>query len=193
MSLLLSLKAKSVWIWFERRLAEFDDLSGNNPIYEKFHKELSMVHPSLVFEISDREESGVHTLVISCDGIREGIASVEALVAKAPSIESWRIVAFRPAIDKSITIEGDDGLKLSTDDILCDYRAMQNNTVHVTLYIDGINDANKENYLRAAFVILDAAVGEFRAMTKIGELDLLPTPSDSKSLYPLRKLASVLD
>lgn len=191
MSVFLNLKVKSLWAWFEKHLAEFDELSGDNPVYEKFHKELSSIHPSLVFEISAREESGVRTLVISCDGIRGGISSVEALVAKAPTIEGWKIIAFRPSIDQSITIEG-DGLKLSTDDILFDYQTAPNDTVDITLYIDGINDNNKSDYLSAAFVLLDAAVGEYRAMTKIGGLDLLPTPSNRKALYPLRDLSGIL-
>lgn len=144
-----------------------------------------------MFEISQKDKTDLRTLVISCDGVKEGIAAVNDLISKAPSIEGWSIVAFRQPVDDNLTIEM-DGLKLSTSDILFDYQAAQDNMIDITLYVDKLSDTNRDKYLQATFVLLDAAIGEYAAMTKIRYIDLLQTPKDTKVLHSLNELIKII-
>lgn len=185
-------KEKRLWQWFEehRKMFEHDEIDDQT--LNEFHEKLSGVHPSLVFEIGPKDKDDTYTMVISCDGMKEGIPSVEKVASSAPNIKGWKVVAFRPAIKGSLTIEAED-MKLSTDDILFEYADNPDGTIDVILYIEGVDEQNKDNYLRAAFVLLDAAVGEYLAMTKIRNLDLRPLLTPSKSLQSLIKLKDILN
>lgn len=186
-------KEKNLWKWFRAHSDELANASSDSLTFQTFYKKLSQIHSSLVFQIGTDDRASGRELVISSDGIREGISAVKKLVEAAPSIEGWKVVAFRQPVGESITVDG-GGIKLSTDEILFDYLTAVNNTntTDVTLYIDGVNVDNNEEYLRVAFILLDAAVGEFQVMTKIGKLDLLPMPKEKGSLYSLHELARIL-
>lgn len=144
-----------------------------------------------MFEIGQKDKTNSRTLVISCDGVKEGILAVNDLVSKVPSIEGWNIVAFRQPVDDNLTIEM-DGLKLSTNDILFDYQAAPDNMVDITLYVDKLSDTNRDKYLQATFVLLDAAIGEYAAMTKIRYIELLQIPKNTKTLRPLGELLKIV-
>lgn len=184
-------KEKKLWEWFKNYSARFKSEDLDDQIYSELHDRLTDIHSSLVFEMSVKNKN-TRTLVISCDGIKEGIPSVKKVVSSAPHIDGWNVVAFRQPIKESVTLEADK-IKLSTDDIKFDFNEAPNDTIDVMIYIDGVNNKNKDDYLRASFVLIDAAIGEYQAMTKIRHLDLLPLPTDTKSLLPLSKLKGVIN
>ena len=184
-------KEAKFWKWFLKHLNELSDLDADNPIVGELHQQLMKIHPLLVFEVTPKDEKGQNILVISTDGVRGGIPAVKKLVSSAPEIIGWQIIAFRPALTESITIEM-EGVKISSDDILFDYRDRPDERIDVTLYTKDVNENNRDEYMRAAFVLLDAAIGEYAVMTKIGEIDLQPTTATTQSLQPLTGLASIV-
>jgi hypothetical protein len=82
------------WKWF---VAHKDAVAtirhANEPIANELAVELRKVHPRLVFEM------GLGTpkeLIISASGERDGFPAVKRLVAAAPAIPGWVVIAFRP-------------------------------------------------------------------------------------------------
>lgn len=53
-------------------------------------------------------------------------------------------------VRESLTIEI-GGIKLSTDDIKFEYQAAPNQMIDVTLYINGVNDNNRDDNLRGLY------------------------------------------
>lgn len=183
-------KENKLWDWFLNHASEFINAGPDSPVYTEFHEKLKGINPSLVFEISAVKKSGLRTVTISCDGRKEGVPAVEKLVEKAPTMKEWNVEAFRQPVRSVLTLEMGE-VKLSTDDVLFDYQVAPGNTLDVVLYVDDIDKNNKDNYLQGALILLDAAIGEYDAMTKIRHLDLEQTPKNIKSLKPLTELKSV--
>jgi len=86
---------KRFWKWFEDNTNSLAIVkSGNDPILQKMSRELRKVHPNLDFEmgLSDNEQL---EFIVSANGIRGIFPIVEQLVACAPTLSNWQIIAFR--------------------------------------------------------------------------------------------------
>ncbi len=158
------------WAWFvEHEDAIFNFELDQERIFDSIQANLQRVHNSLVFEIS-RVVDGKREFVISADGIQEAFPFVESTGSKAPNLERWKIVKFRPRLGTGFIIEMGD-LKLGSDDI--SFRLEHDRgKIGIELFIDGFVDEERDNFLRAAFILIDTALGEYDVETKVGFIDL---------------------
>lgn len=127
----------------------------------------------------------------TCNGARESIRVVKDLVADAPDVKGWQFEAFRQAIPESVALETDT-FKLSTDDLKFSYQNMDEDQVDVTIYLDGLNDANREDYTHAAFILFDAAAGELLIMEKVNRLDVRGALESDVNTYNLLEVRHIL-
>ncbi len=106
------------WNWFIINLDRIESGVENadvDVVIGEIEEEIQKVDPELVFEIGYSPESGQKEFIISADGIFASVDSVKKLVSFAPSLENWKIVAFRQPMNiPEINLEG---LSLKLDDI----------------------------------------------------------------------------
>jgi hypothetical protein len=180
------------WEWFQRnsdRLYHFE--TDQESVFAELSGELARVHRGLAFEFGP-EEGGRREFVVSADGIRAVFPAVQELVRAAPPLPGWKITAFRPprGLDMSITI---GAYSLSADDVWFAPRPA-GRRIGLRLHVRGLNKRNEGLLGQAAFILLDSAIGEYAAGTRVGPVELRPLPDDpaAQGLHPLVAIGEVL-
>ena len=181
------------WRWFDAHAAQVATMQrADEPIADELAAALHEVDPRLTFELGVRTRP--HELIISADGLRVLFPTVKKLVAAAPSLPGWRIIAFRPR--QSIgTIELGSGLRLSSDAVLYDVlpTTRPGQRTDLALYVPGVGGADDAAVKQAVYLLLDAALGEYDVETKIGKIDWHPATARTTTARPLNGLAAVVD
>jgi hypothetical protein len=183
------------WQWFAANADRLRGLSSpdgrGSSLIAEIDRELARVQPGLTWEHDPRED----ILVISADGNRRLFSAVQRLVAVAPSIPGWKIVAFRQRLPLG------DGLQLKYSS----YRVRFNDPwfrlepdgmkVGVTLFLPHPPEADREAIGSAAFLLLDMALGEYDVAMKLGfvEWEPLPERPAEQGLRPYKELPAAAD
>ncbi|MFN3648995.1 MAG: hypothetical protein ACK47B_05385 [Armatimonadota bacterium] len=188
---------RQFWSWFEAHAEELAEADQGTPALAELRHRLRRVDAGLTYELG----VGISPceLVISADGIAGTFPAVLRLVAAAPELRNWRIIAFRQrsAVVPSIRF-GD--LDLDTDGIwfLAVPEAPRDNEeerVSLTLCVRGLTPENETSIAGATFILLDHALGEYDVVTRIGQISWEPLPPDpgSLGLQPFRDLPQAID
>ncbi|MBU8732316.1 hypothetical protein KM915_19880 [Cytobacillus oceanisediminis] len=185
--------AADFWIWFEKNSQDYYQLKEEklNSLFYKLDKQLSKINEDIAFEFSADLIDGKREFIISADGILSAFTDVIDLVEKAPKLDGFKIIAFRPKsdVDDISTIEYED-ISLGPDDVFFTYRK-NGDTLDIVLYLKGY-DSDFEEWENAAFILLDTIIGEYDVATKIGSIDMLPYKGSPK-LKPILELPSLID
>ncbi|MBO9640229.1 MAG: hypothetical protein J7576_18815, partial [Siphonobacter aquaeclarae] len=87
---------EAFWSWFKKNADVYYHFEQDQDIlFPKLKAALKKVHPDLVFEFSQILEDGSREFIISADGIKSIFPVVADLVGQAPTLNKWKIVAFR--------------------------------------------------------------------------------------------------
>ena len=185
-------KIAAFWKWFDKNSEDlFNSEAKDADLLGVLENKLKTVSPHACYQFGTIQK-GRREFVISADGIIEGAQAVIDLVSAAPKYKQWEVVAFRPRVDVGRIDMG--GRILKVDDIKYSYTFSENNRVSLELFVKGYDDNYKNEYMGATFVLIDAIVGEFDAMTKLGTINISGQNTNSEEgLYPLKKLADLLD
>jgi hypothetical protein len=183
------------WIWVAANVEGLKGVkTGREPVTEQLTAELRKVDPGLVFELGVGRDP--FELTISADGKKELFPVVKRLVASAPVIPGTKVIAFRPRKDVEAFSMQIRGGKLSGKDLwfTAHADAERKGLMAVELFVPDLNDLNEEALDKAAFFLLEAAVGEFDVETKIGGIDIKRAPDEpAPPLRPLKELPATLD
>jgi hypothetical protein len=171
---------KAFWKWFE---ANGDRLRkapvGPGAEFHELSRRLRKVHPELCFELGGAPDQP-RQLVISAAGDRAIFHVVEDLVDRAPKVPGWVIVRFKPREPNyarhSISL---NDLNIGPEKIRFNLLAGWDQTglqfqLGVDLFIDGCTREGEEEFVGAAFILLDGALGEYDVTMKMGRLRVLP-------------------
>ncbi len=181
------------WAWFARTIAPLGAAGlDDDGIVARIDAELAKLHPDLAFELWGPDGDTVD-FVISADGQTPLFDEVLALVRSAPRMPGWRVVAFRPRRSVKARISA-LGHQLSGDQIW--YRCEpENGRLRVALFVEDIDDDNWDIMCATSCMLLDMALGEFDAATKIAALEHYPLNDETRRLAPkpLSQLPAELD
>jgi len=183
---------KRFWKWFEDNANALTAVrSGDDPILQTISRELRKVHPSLDFEMGLSDED-LLVFVVSANGIRSIFPAVEELVACAPTLPHWEILAFRQPKESVSEILYENFL-LKAEDVWFSYKHRMDK-VHLTLYIRDLSPENAEQAIGASFILLDSALGEYLVATGIGFMEHKPLPEnpDLRGFQPLSEIRTVV-
>ena len=164
------------WQWFQGNIDRFNRFEDDQQrLMDELTAQLHQIDDNLVHEISSAN-SGTRELVISADGIKESFSSVVALTKAAPDIKGWTITAFRPRVDIAQFTLRYDGTDLAAKDY---YFWLQPEGEHIDLilYVPGLSEDNRKEFVNACYVLLDMAIGEYDVATKIRYIDHRPLAS----------------
>lgn len=184
------------WDWFianKKNIEEFVDSDHSDySVYELLTNKMRAYHEEIVPELTKTEDDK-YVLIITPDGIKEGIEPTKALAAAKPDIENWIVEKFRqPCDDIGLDL---NGISYSSSDIeIVTQIDSEKEVVDIAVFIRNMN-RDPSKYQNLAFLYLDHILGEFNMLTKVGyiefhNLDQDKSVEDSLSLLELRELIS---
>ena len=181
------------WDWFARTIAPLGAAGlDDDGIVGRIDAEFSKLYPDLAFELWGPDGDAVD-FVISADGQTPLFDEVLEAVRSAPAMPGWRVLAFRPRRSVKARISA-MGHQLSGDQVR--YRCEpENGRLRVALFVEDLNDDNWDILCATSCVLLDMALGEFDAATKIAALEHYPLNDETRRLAPkpLAQLPEELD
>ncbi|MGG3580893.1 hypothetical protein AAXE64_29335 [Priestia megaterium] len=181
------------WSWFEKNSEDYFQLDENNYdlLFNKLGLQLSKYHKDLTFEFSMEMNQGKREFIISAEGMVSAFPAVIKLVEEAPSLEKFNVVAFRQRQDSEQEIYFED-IVLNTEDIFFTYREdKQMDCLDIVIYIKGYSEEN-DQFIAAAFIMLDSLIGEYDVGVKLGEINFEPY-QEEKEAEPILNLVSLVD
>ncbi|MDP1443257.1 hypothetical protein [Priestia megaterium] len=186
---------KEFWSWFEKNSEGYFQLDENNYdlLFNKLGLQLSKYHKDLTFEFSVEMNQGKREFIISAEGMVSAFPAVIKLVEEAPCpcLEKFNIVAFRQRQNSEQEIYFED-IVLNTKDIFFTYREdKEMNCLDIVIYIKGYTEEN-DQFIGAAFIMLDSLIGEYDVGVKLGEINFEPYQGE-KEAQSILNLVSLVD
>ncbi|MDC0705461.1 MULTISPECIES: hypothetical protein [Priestia] len=184
---------KEFWSWFEKNSEDYFQLDEKNYdlLFNKLGLQLSKYHKDLTFEFSLEMNQGKREFIISAEGIVSAFPAVIKLVEEAPDLEKFNVVAFRQRQNSEQEIYFED-IVLNTEDIFFTYREdKQMDCLDIVIYIKGYSEEN-DQFIAAAFIMLDSLIGEYDVGVKLGEINFEPYQQE-KEAQPILNLVSLVD
>lgn len=155
-----------------------------------FERRIMLLRGSVSLVI--RWSASYSNLVISCDGISASIKSVKAVIATAPALDNWKIIAFRQR--KSVADQELDGVVIKLKDIFFTYSFNENNLINLTIYVKNYANEQRNTFLAITFLYLDHLIGEYDVMSKLGAIDVRKLEDKSYDhLLPITELVDLCD
>jgi hypothetical protein len=184
------------WQWFTANHHRLPNPQAEGMSYEELARssvlaelgnQLHRVDSGLTFEMGPVTEEG-RSLCISAEGIRQHFPAVQAVVAAAPAIPGWKIVAFRQPVGTDLQLQMGD-TKLGGDDLWFTARP-GGDRLDLTLFVRDLTSQNRDALMHGTFLLLDAALGEYQVGTYVGGIEWEPLPVDPvrAGLTPFRDL-----
>jgi hypothetical protein len=178
---------ETFWKWFAAHADAVGKIKrADEPVADQLAKALHQVDDKLTFELGIGMKP--HELIISADGILQVFPAVQKLVAAAPKVPGWKIIAFRPRKQMS-EVELGDGTKLRAADMLVETHDA-GGKLDVVIHVSG--HAADTALKSAVYLLLDSALGEFDTETYVAGIDIVAT-APPKTARPLSELARLVD
>ncbi|MBU6453517.1 MAG: hypothetical protein KGS72_17190 [Cyanobacteria bacterium REEB67] len=197
---------KEFWTWFNLHQQDLSAMNGPDaPIFPEIGQHIKAIDDSLVFEIGPAPE-GEKEFAVSANGNEALFPLVKNIVAAAPQIKGWKIVAFRqktpPAILKQLAISaqptkngqviaGAEPMGVAVKDMRFTIKK-DGDMAKVTIFIKNFKDDGPQSHM--AEMMLHQAVGEYDLVKKIKEIDCKPDNApEAKNAKPFEELGDALD
>ena len=181
------------WDWFaanRERYANLAEVSDLEARLDEVGQQLHRVDKRLAFAFLSNP-TDEREFIISADGDIEAFPVVESLVAAAPELGGWKIIAFRQRGDAGAVIQI-GAVELGPEQM---WFALEKDgdQVGLELYFGGIELSDE--VAGAAFILLDVALGEYDVETKVGfvERHQLQPDADVTRLRPFEDLPAAFD
>lgn len=181
---------EAFWRWFAEQAPRLATLARDTPVdaMTQIDAEIMRVHVEIGAELAPGTPPEPHTLVLTAHGIREHAPLVETLVAAAPKIDGWKVVAFRPRMAMATIEVGET--TVATADVRV-VATQQGSMIDAVVYVP----SGQEDPALVALPILDHYLGEYDAMMKLGAIEFQPlakAPADAITMPELVKLVDAL-
>lgn len=167
------------WNWFRANDANLRAMpDADHPFWDVALEQLQLVNPDLWFEMSN-EIRGRREFVISAESNRALFPLVDAMVAAAPSMSAWRIVALKPAL-------GFD-FKHNYEDVEYDPHTMwfwplesssHPEDLGLRIAIPWDRDLEERAARFAVFMILESGLGEREFASTVQYIEVVELPDD---------------
>lgn len=187
-------KYQIFWDWFiENETLIFENVEENGTeIATLIQKELIKVSKDLHFEIPFLIVNEKRDFIISADGVESVFPEVVALKDCAPDLELFSVIAFRPRTYQEDQVVEMDGIFLSYEDVYFQYE-LTDLPIDVNIYIRDY-DGKDNRYIHAYFILLDTLIGEYDAVTLIGDTHVYPLDeTEIPDLIPITKIVGLID
>jgi hypothetical protein len=178
------------WKWFRDHEGELLDFeSARERVFDELAVQLRNVDPDLTFEFGPKRKR--REFIVSAGGIKNAFPMVSALVAAAPNLECWRVIAFRPRRDPLNVVEF-RGKSVDPKDVqfsLLD----DGKRAGIYLFIPGFTKDDSD-LKQIGYLLLDDALGEYDVECRVALIEMFSpeTPTDGDR-YQLSELPRLFD
>ena len=185
-------KFTKFWDWFVSKSEYiYSHLeTDTDDIALEITEQIKKINEDIEFEIPFDLKENKRTLIISADGLEELFELVTMFVSKAPKINKWNIIAFRPRLHQRNQIIDLEGITMDYDDIYFQY-TIEGNQINVDVYIKNY-DGKDNRYVHLYFLLLDSLIGEYDSVMRIKETRTYPF-KNKKNLLVFKELLSIID
>ena len=155
------------WNWFlqhESELFDFDPRqeAERERLFDELASELAEVDPDLAFEFGPNKLR--REFVISAAGIKRAFPAVVALMAAAPTLDRWELIAFRPRRPPNIVEFR--GKRVDPQDV--QFTLLDNGKMTgINLFIPGFREDDVD-LKQIGYLLLDEALGEYDVESRLG-------------------------
>ncbi len=190
----LATKINEFWDWFDANSGRFQMSDAlDEQLCDELGEQIQKIDRNLTFEITP-SDGGPYELVVSADGIKKAFSIVTAVVTAAPKIANWKITAFRQRSPL-------DSIELSFNGVTLSPTTVQyvlipdGNKLDLLVVTPDTDDEMRDQTTGAAFILLDAALGEYDVATYLRTIEFEPQSAIDPSvpLKPLLELPSEFD
>jgi hypothetical protein len=189
-------KIEDFWSWFNLNnkkylfLNQIDSEEVKEKLLDDFNIELHKYCENLFFEIGGHLDQ-TQELIITAEGNKEYFQKVDDLVASAPKIKDWDIVAFKPPMDKGFIINI-EGKEFDPSKIIFIPLNNKDRPTAIGMHVCYPDYIDKERNLFATgtYLMLDTLLGEKSSTLDIDYLDIIRTP-DNIGNYDFKHLSDI--
>lgn len=160
------LSSTDFWEWFKKNnsqyffLNQIDDESERERVMDLLLEKLHQFSDQLYFLIGGHPDD-TQDLIITAEGNVDYFSKVEELVNAAPALDNWNIIAFKPQAEEPFTINYN---KAKIDTSKAQFIPLENKKqpelLGLRLIVDEYSIDNKQDFLNAAYEVLDTLLGE---------------------------------
>ena len=180
---------KVFWTWFSANAAALSKAEGLE-IIQRVQPELAKVNRDIKAELG--QDGDRKLLVITADGIRKDFPIVKRVVAAAPEVPGWKIVAFRQRSPEMRVIEM-NGHKLDADTMKF-LSSPNGEKLNIDLFIPGYDANNGDSPLaQLAYLALDHSLGEYDVETRLAGIDMHALDTAPANARPFPELVGAVD
>ena len=171
--------AEQFWTWVVANAETLRDVCDRDaPILDELLEQLHAYRPGLYFELGGTPGETTE-LIISAEGVAERFDAVRELVAAAPALDGWEFIAFKPAHGFTfVTEHGRARIDAARSWFLPMESAARPDQLGLRLAVDDYTAEVHEDFLFAAFIVLDVGLGELSAARDIQHVAVGRTPAD---------------
>jgi len=189
-------KADSFWDWFRKNQNPFLFITSvsveeKDRMLNDFLAQLHSYDERLYFEMGGHPDDQQVELIITAEGNAEAFPAVELLVDRAPDLESWKVIAFKPPMGTGFTTEY-GGHVFDPEKII--FIPMKNpnqpQAVGIKVCYPDYREEERNTFIHATYIMLDVILGEKSCADDIDFLDAVETPANI-SEYPFRRLSTI--
>lgn len=167
--------------------------SANCPVYDQLLAALQEIHGGLFFEFCTGEDE--NELIVSAEGDTSLFPLVREIVAAAPAIDGWEVIALKPKIGMPVTAQWKD-FTVHTDDVVFGpLERERSSDLGLRMYVPGLAPERVDDAHSALLRALDHALGEeqFAMCVQFTEVVPLPGDADVNDFIPLRDVDAFID
>ena len=190
----MATKAERFWTWFARESGRFAAAPGfSEAVFDEITAEVQRYSKG-VHVMLGGGPNGERELVITTEGDADYIDAVRDLVRVAPEIPGWTVIAFKPPQGFEFAIRIiDREINAAT---LRFRRAPEHDTedaLGLVVFFPEFDPKQEEEFTFAAFIILDAGLGELSTMTDIGTVEVAGLDSATTAVASTQPLSELPD
>ena len=178
------------WNWFVANQAAIAKVpSFTEPIAQQALQELRKVDPRLHFVLG---VASPLELITTASGNKEVFPVVQRLVAAAPPIPGWQVIAFLPRCSPSLGVRYIDAHTISEADLSVRISPATTTTVDIEVFVRGVSSVNSQTF-EAAYWMFYSALGEYDMATRVRCFTIDPGDGTEDCALAFADLAPVVD
>ncbi len=184
------------WLWFQANESRFRNIEvpEKEDLLDEFMGQLHEFSGDLWFELGGHPD-GPHELIITAEGNFQAFNEVRRLIDAAPQIPGWEFIAFKPAqgFDFVTSYEGLNFAPAATWFLPLVSRE-DPDFLGLRVAFAHFDPKNKETFLAAAYIMLEAGLGELITAERIQhvEVGLLPSSPEAAGYIEICELSDYL-
>jgi hypothetical protein len=182
------------WRFFQKHESELATASSaDHPVYDQILDRLQQISPGLYFEFSSN--TGVSELIITADGNRSLFDLVESIVAAAPKIPGWSVLALKPRLGFPVTARWETVTIAIADIVFEPLEQARSDDLGIRIFVPRITTESARDAHNALLRALDHALGERAFSESVQYIEVVPLSKDvlATDHIPLAQLENFIN